>query len=173
MTEKEAGYDGKCEDDRRSKKDARQMGTGVISLLSVRSKRSANESCDEHESRDYHGNGHDCQDEPLNVSNHASCSERRFQPTGARAAVWRGFMTSLLAHAGGIAKQAAERTGFSVASPWRRANEPSDVPPIPRRVQSTLRCMPAMGANVSDHIWSVEELIDAALSDEDENRLTA
>ena len=48
-------------------------------------------------------------------------------------------MASLLAHAGGIAKQMAERTGFSVASPWRRANEPSDVPPIPRTPQTTMR----------------------------------
>ena len=38
------------------------------------------------------------------------------------AAAWRRFMASLLAHAGGVAKQIAERTGFSVASPWRRTS---------------------------------------------------
>ena len=31
------------------------------------------------------------------------------------------------------------------------------------RVHRTLRCTPVMAANVSDHIWSIEELIGAAL----------
>jgi hypothetical protein len=32
------------------------------------------------------------------------------------------------------------------------------------RVHETLRCTPAMSLGVSDHIWSIGELIDAALS---------
>jgi hypothetical protein len=35
----------------------------------------------------------------------------------------------------------------------------------------TLKMTSAMAANVSDHIWSVEELISTALADEDEGRL--
>lgn len=38
------------------------------------------------------------------------------------------------------------------------------------RVHRTLRMTPAMAAHVSDHIWSVEELIDAALGSEGELR---
>ncbi len=120
------------------------MGTGVISLLSVRSKRSANESCDEHESRDYRDNGHYYQDEPLNVSNHASCSERRIQPTSASAAAVHGFAFSACGR--------HRETGG-------RASEPSDVPPFPRAVQSTLRRTPAMAAGVTDRLWLAEDLI--------------
>lgn len=34
------------------------------------------------------------------------------------------------------------------------------------RVHRTLRCTPAMAAGVTDRLWSVEELIDAAIGDE-------
>src|ERR1019366_7865971 len=72
-----------------------EIQSGVISLLSIRSKRSTNESHDGHENRGYRGNGRYHQDEPCNVSNHPSCSKRRYQPTSASAAEWGGSLRSL------------------------------------------------------------------------------
>jgi len=36
-----------------------------------------------------------------------------------------------------------------------------------RRVHQTLRCTPAMALGVTDHIWSVGELVQAALAPSD------
>ena len=41
------------------------------------------------------------------------------------------------------------------------------------RMHRTLRMTPSMAANVSDHIWSVEELVGIALAEESEDRLSA
>lgn len=41
------------------------------------------------------------------------------------------------------------------------------------RVHRTLRCTPAMAAGVSDHLWTVAELIAAAIADEAELRQSA